>query len=158
MPMWLCRWPNGDCSVVLAETEQDAIAKLDEVGNAEGCPVTPLPECQINFHLTDEGELLLEGFGEETADSIWSRCYPILDAALPDESPEQWTADQRQAVQHAVTEERQRVTAGATPEPATELGRDMKKMLGAPTVVVDEIVSRGVGETLTQLKSPLKPH
>lgn len=158
MPMWLCRWPNGDCSVVLAESEQDAIAKLDEVGNAEGCPVTLLPECQINFHLTDTGELLLEGLGEETADSIWSRCYPILDAALPDESPEQWTAEQRQAVRQAVIEERQRVAPDATPEPATELGRDMKKMLGAPTVVVDGIVSREAGEALKKLKSPSKPN
>ena len=30
MPVYVCRWPNGDCSVVLAQNEQDAIIKLDE--------------------------------------------------------------------------------------------------------------------------------
>lgn len=37
MPLYLCRWPNGDCSVVWARNKQDAIAELDQVGNAEGC-------------------------------------------------------------------------------------------------------------------------
>ncbi len=25
MPLYLCRWPNGDCSVVWARTKEDAI-------------------------------------------------------------------------------------------------------------------------------------
>ena len=40
MPLFLCRWPNGDCSVVLARTKEDAIIELDQVGNAEDCPIT----------------------------------------------------------------------------------------------------------------------
>ena len=136
----------------------DAIAKLDEMSNAEGCPMTVLPECQVHFHLTDAAKLELEGFGEETADTIWSECYPTFDAALPVESPEHWTAEQRETVRHAVDGERERVTAAATPEPETELGRDMKKMVGASTTVVDRIVRREAGETLKKLKSPQKPH
>ena len=30
MPLFLCRWPNGDCSVVLARTKADAIVELDQ--------------------------------------------------------------------------------------------------------------------------------
>ena len=44
MPLCLCRWPNGDCSTVWARNEQDAILKLDEVSNAEGCPIVQLRE------------------------------------------------------------------------------------------------------------------
>ena len=158
MPMWLCRWPNGDCSIALAETQPDAIVKLDEVANAEGCPITVLPECQVHFRLTDTAKLELEGFGEETDETIFSECYPTLQAVLPVESPEHWTAEQRDTVRHAVDGERERITAAATPEPETELGRDMKRMLGAPTEVVDRIVRQDAGETLRKLKSPKKPH
>ena len=35
MPLYLCRWPNRDCSVVWASNKEDAIFELDEVGNAE---------------------------------------------------------------------------------------------------------------------------
>ena len=38
MPVYVYRWPNGDCSVVQARTKQAAIIKLDEMDNAEGCP------------------------------------------------------------------------------------------------------------------------
>ena len=64
MPLFLCRWPNGDCSAVLARSEQDALIKLDEVANAEGCPLVRLDDFQVHFHLTDDGELALESFGE----------------------------------------------------------------------------------------------
>jgi hypothetical protein len=43
MPLFLCRWPNGDCSIVLARTREDAIVELDQVGNAEDCPNAPQP-------------------------------------------------------------------------------------------------------------------
>ena len=44
MPMYLCRWPNGDCSAVWARDEQDATLKLDEVGDAKGYAIRRLPE------------------------------------------------------------------------------------------------------------------
>ena len=30
MPLFLCRWFNGDCSVVWARNKEDAIVELDE--------------------------------------------------------------------------------------------------------------------------------
>ena len=38
MPLYLCRWTNGDCSFVFAGSKREAIELLDGVGNAEGCP------------------------------------------------------------------------------------------------------------------------
>jgi hypothetical protein len=69
MPLFLCRWPNGDCSVVLAQTRDDAVVALDEVGNAEGCPITQVRTFQVHFALTDRGELALERLGEGTKPS-----------------------------------------------------------------------------------------
>ena len=34
-PPYLCRWPNGDFSIVVAATRQDAVAQLDEWAGAE---------------------------------------------------------------------------------------------------------------------------
>ena len=73
MPVYVCRWPNvRDCSVVQARSKQAAIIKLDQ--------------CQIHFRLTDEGQLELQSFGEETESGIWEFCYPVLDGVLPDRS------------------------------------------------------------------------
>jgi hypothetical protein len=30
MPLFLCRWRSGDCSVVLARTKADVIVELDQ--------------------------------------------------------------------------------------------------------------------------------
>jgi len=70
MPLFLCRWPNSECSVVLARTEDDAIVQLDQVGNAEDCPITQVRTFQLQFALTDRGELTLERFGEGTKSAI----------------------------------------------------------------------------------------
>ena len=158
MPLFLCRWPNGDCSAVLARNEQDALIKLDEMANAEGCPLVRLDDFQVHFHLTDDGELTLESLGEVTEDALWEFCYPVLDGVVPDEAPEHWSAQQREAVRQAVLQERARVHPEEVAEPETALGRDIKRQMGAPSVLVDEIVRQGGEETLRKLKRPRKPH
>ena len=65
MPLYLCRWPNGDCSVVWARTKEDAIVELDQVGNAEGCSLIPLRQFQVHLTVTDDGKLALESLSEE---------------------------------------------------------------------------------------------
>jgi hypothetical protein len=79
MPLYLCRWPNGDCSVVSAANKGDAIEIFDEVDNAEGCPLTPLPDFMVHFPLSDEGTIEFEGFCEATGDAIFRLAYPVLD-------------------------------------------------------------------------------
>ena len=141
-----------------AQSKQSAIIKLDEVDNAEGCPLIRLDECQVHFRLTDEGQLELQSFGEETESGLWHFCYPVLDGVLTDKAPEQWSATEREAVRQAVRQERDRVEPADVPEPDTELGRDIKKQMGASTAVVDEVVRQGGEETLRRLKTPRKPH
>ena len=108
MPLFLCRWPNGDCSVVLARTKEDAIIELDQVGNAEDCPITQVRTFQLQFALTDRGELALERFGEGTKEEVVAFAYPWLENALDDaycegyENYESLPPNRRKAIARAV--------------------------------------------------------
>ena len=152
MPLFLCRWPNGDCSVVLARTKDDAIIELDQVGNAEGCPITQVRTFQIHFTLTDQGELALERFGEGTKEGLVSFAYPLLESALADaycgggfESFESLPPNRRAVIARAVEQERSRLDREetATTEPQTELGREIKGRTDMPTILIDRLVRKG---------------
>jgi hypothetical protein len=77
MPVYLCRWENGDFSVVQAKNKMDAIQLLDEVGGASERNLTALRDFMVHFSLKDDGEFELEGFGEMT-DSYIEEAYPAL--------------------------------------------------------------------------------
>ena len=116
MPLFLCRWPNGDCSMVWARNQDDAIVELDQVANAEGCPITKVQTFQAHFTLTGRGELVLDGFGDGTKEEMVSFAYPLLDKALQDacgdadyDGHESLSADRRAAIAHAVEQERSRI-------------------------------------------------
>ena len=135
MPLFLCRWSNGDCSVVWARNTEDAIVELDQVANPEGCPITEVQTFQVHFTLTDQGELVLDGFGEGTKEEMVSRVYPLLDKALhdawadaDDDGHESLPVDRRAAITRAVEQERSRIAVDETPmkKPLTELGRDVR--------------------------------
>ena len=89
---------------------------------------------QIQFALTDRGDLSLEGFGEGTKEEIVSFAFPLLDKALADayedetaESDEGLAPNRRAAIAQAVEQERDRIALeeAATADPRTELGRDI---------------------------------
>ncbi len=71
MPLYLCRWLNGDCSIALASNKGAAIETLDELANAEGCALTILRELIVHFRLSDSGELEFEGLGEATEEAVF---------------------------------------------------------------------------------------
>ena len=166
MPLFLCRWPNGDCSVVLARTKDDAIVELDQVGNAEGCPIEQVRGFQIHFTLTDQGELALERFGEGTKEGVVSFAYPLLESALADaycgagfESYESLPPNRRAAIARAVEQERSRLDREetATTEPQTELGRAIKGRTDMPTILIDRLVRKGATKKLKNFKGRGKP-
>jgi hypothetical protein len=166
MPLFLCRWPNGDCSVVWARNRGDAIEELDQVGNAEGCPITPVHEFQLHLTLTDRGELGLEGLGDGIGPEIVARAYPVLDRALADaygdsayDLYEDLPPDRRAAITRAVEEERRRIDVDQPqiPEPLTELGRDIKSQMDLPTAFIDRAVRHAATKTLKRLRVRAKP-
>jgi hypothetical protein len=73
VPVFLCRWPNGDLSFVSFENEEDAIVMLDEWDNAELAELTQVEDFMVDFSLTDRGELELQAFGEHSEDDIRDR-------------------------------------------------------------------------------------
>ena len=68
MAIYLCRWPNGEFSIVNAKTKDDAIELLDEWGNAEQASLTRMPDCMFDFRLSDDGKIELANIAESTED------------------------------------------------------------------------------------------
>ena len=85
MPLYLCRWPNGDVSVLMARNKTDAIIQLDEFDNADYAEISRLSEFLVDFRLDDEGRLELAGLGEGTENTIMGTAFPDLEATLTSE-------------------------------------------------------------------------
>jgi hypothetical protein len=109
MKAFLCRWPNGDCSVVVANDRTHADSLLDEVDNPDRAELfelkksfaihfrlqTPTPEDGIEAALTLDDQAFSEGLGDELG-----RVYPILNEVLTREDATQ------EMVEEAVEQEK----------------------------------------------------
>lgn len=156
MALFLCRWENGDFSVVQANDKQHTIEMLDEVGNAEGMPVYRISEFIAHFRLTDEGTVELEEFGEGFGGHVWQRVYPALaetGVSLPGATPEN-----EARVKAAVQFERERVKPEPHAEPDTELGKLIRAQSDAPTSVVNRHVQTMASKVLKEIKPKGKPN
>src|SRR5882724_1439212 len=120
MPIFMCRWPNGDLSFVSARNKEDAIVMLDEWDNAELAELRRVQDFMVDFRLTESGELELQAFGESTLNDIWERAYPVLSEARLDESD-------GKAIRKAVRAEKQRVVGKKKSKLAdTEMGKALQ--------------------------------
>lgn len=91
-PPLICRWPNGDISLVAADSRAEADDILDEVQNPDRAELLPLNHpIAIHFSLkrvvpgdtvADALELDDSGFNEALLDSISERAYPVLSEVL----------------------------------------------------------------------------
>jgi hypothetical protein len=103
MSNFLCRWPNGDLSLVSARDRNGAIIILDEIGDATEAELFENNNLFINFTLTDQGHLEFENFAEPFESDIMEKCYPlILKARMADE-------DETEDYTQAATAERLRL-------------------------------------------------
>lgn len=89
MPLFVCRWQNGDFSAVNARSREEAIEVLGEIGNAEACELFAFDNFMVHFHTTSDmdnfEEMLpvrLGGFGEQTHRMLCERMYPAYCAAI----------------------------------------------------------------------------
>ena len=150
--LFLCRWPNGDFSVVKASSKDEAIELLDEIGNAEGSPVTPINDnFMVHFVLTDDGDFELQGWGEETGELIMKRAYPVLDEARMS-SLDKSDTERTDIIRRAVVRERDRVVEKRVKTPKTLLGQNLKGMMDAPTRKIDRIVDEEAAKRLKGFK------
>jgi hypothetical protein len=154
MAIYLCRWANGEFSIVNAKTKDDAIELLDEWGNAEQEILTRLTDCMLDFRLTDDGQIELANIGEFTQECIMKACYPRLSDALAtaerDETEQDFSERGREQVREAVELERTRLwdSQPQGKDAGTEIGRDIQKQIGAPSVVVNRIVRQAASKRL----------
>jgi hypothetical protein len=87
MPLFICRWQNGDFSAVSAASREAAMELLDEVGNADVAEVFTAKRFMVHFQLKKQVDVEdpvpvdLEGFGEETYDILCERVYPVYSKA-----------------------------------------------------------------------------
>ena len=99
MPIYICRWQNGNFSAVNAHSREHAILLLDEIGNAEACELFPVENFMVHFRLKDEADniegaspLELQGFGGEMLRMLYERVYPVYAKACV-EADEAWNED-----------------------------------------------------------------
>jgi hypothetical protein len=121
---FLCRWPNGDCSVLAAITKRDAIVQLDEWGAAEPHMLHPFERCMLDFELTESGDLQLTEIDEETRDIVYEACHPLLSEMLGSEELEPLISDSateqekktaKELLRNAVEKEKKRLWDAGTP-------------------------------------------
>jgi hypothetical protein len=126
VPVFMCRWPNGDLPFVSARNREDAIIALDELDNAEVAELRQVHDFMVDFRLTDSGDLELQGFGESCQEDIWNRAYPVLAKAIaeiPRSAAGEATSAGKKNIQAAVHVEKDRLIGKKVPKLAeTELG------------------------------------
>jgi len=162
MPLYICRWQNGDFSVVNARSKEHATILLDEVENADLAELFVIKDFLVNFRLKKEVDDMeefipveLEGFGDATGDALAERVYPVYHKAIM-EYDQDWPADDteevpqekfdagRKMLSDALTTERNRNWGSKEPvlsddEKAAELQRSA---LHLPKAVAEDIVKQ----------------
>jgi hypothetical protein len=91
-PPLICRWPNGDISLVAANSRTEADFLLDEISNPDRAQLLPLSHpIAIHFSLEriSPGDAIVDavclddpGFNEELMQSMFERVYPVLSQVL----------------------------------------------------------------------------
>jgi hypothetical protein len=154
MAIYLCRWPNGEFSIVSAKTKADAVELLDEWGNAEQALLSRMPDCMFDFRLRDDGQIELVDIGESTHDCIMETCYPELNKAFAtgewDDTGLDYSEKARRQIREAVELVRTRLwdSQPRVKEAETGLGREIQKQIGAASVVVNRIVQEAAKKRL----------
>jgi len=173
MPVFAVRSVDGQLGIVAARNRVDAVERLDEFANFEGCPIRELPELMLLLDIDDEGEFTLEHVGEEMDDVIRKFAYPVVENAFDDVLDQQEagqrdpidsnerTPAQQELIRKAVEAERERVRRKTTAEPLTARGRDMKRQLDLPTSLIrkqERRVARAILKRKEVPKDPRKRH
>lgn len=161
MPVFMCRWPNGDFSFVSAANQQKAVKTLEEIDNVDGCIFSVVEDFRVHFRLEEDGTFELERFGEMTEEVIWKE-YPILDKTLVQVfekvQGDRLTRQHMQVIGKAVSQERERVKPQEVQQPDTLLGQQGDKLMDAPTSIIDRAIEKSAIEKLKEFKPKGKPN
>jgi hypothetical protein len=173
MRIYAVRNEDGQLGIVAASNKVEAVERLDEFANFEGCPIRQLPELMLLLDVDDDGELTLDQIGEEMDEAVRAFAYPLVKQALAEvidqeESGERDPIDphervpaEKERIRKAVDAERERVRRKRTAEPLTERGREVKRYLDLPTSLVrhqENALARAILEGKDVPKDPKKRH
>jgi len=112
MPVYMCRWENGEVSVVSAKSKKDACLLLDELAEVEPDDLHPVSDFMLSFKLTDNGALdEVSEMGEDTQELFNQTIYPVLFQAKMkvDSASEATPQVKSRIIREAVREENSRL-------------------------------------------------
>ena len=155
MPAYLCRWMNGDVSIVMAADPEDAVIRLDEFGNADHAELYEIEDLMIDFRLEDDGRLRIQQWGDLTIETLMEKAFPHLNTAIRE------SLDGGEEVREGVSSERIRAVVELErtrllsdeeeegPQARTEVGREVQQTMGAPAALIDRL-SEQVGKKILE--------
>lgn len=164
MPLFICRWQNGDFSAVSARSRAEAEDLLDEVGNADGAEVFTVKNFMVHFRLKEKPDDLndlmpieFEGFGEETYSMLCEDIYPIYEKAVMDtgvglgEIPADLREEALKTLNEALITERNRNWGMKQPEQSDDPAvANLQKQLDMPKSAVESFVNEGRRKALAE--------
>ena len=123
MPVYVVRGMDGQVGIVAARNREDAVERLDEFADFEGCPIRELPDVMLLLRLDDDGEMALQQLGDEMEESIRQFAYPRLDKLWRSGQAfenQELTREAVKAKRERVQPKETRATDGAGNAPAAE--------------------------------------
>jgi len=111
MPVYICRWENGEVSFLSAKSKKDACLLLDEFAEVEPDDLHPVSDFMLSFKLTDNGALEVSEMGEDTQELFNQTIYPVLFQARMkvDSASEATPQVKSRIIREAVREENSRL-------------------------------------------------
>ncbi len=141
MPVYLCRWPNGDVSLAAGESEVADV--LDEVDNPDAAELMQLDHAiAVHFKLGtrpgQEGTLPLrfEDMSEQLESSIYERAYPVYNEVRT--KPDATAKELTEALKHE-----KNPTYRKSPDPSSNPSvAHLQDELQMPRVVLEHLAGR----------------
>lgn len=171
MPLFICRWQNGDFSAVSAASRDEAMELLDEVGNADVADLFTAKNFMVHFQLKAEADAVddpvpveLEGFGDDTYDMLCERVYPVYskvstklvdDLPASGEIPNAMREAALAKLKEAIVTERLRnmdskkVKLSEDPDVA-----ELQKERDTPRQIAEKVVKEHRRRAITEIQSP----
>ena len=68
MPLYLCKWADGSCSIVKAKNKNEACEFLDEVGDPTDRKIIEIKNLLFTLTPNESGEFDIRYIGDEFSD------------------------------------------------------------------------------------------
>ena len=170
MPLFICRWQDGDFSAVSAASRDEAMELLDEVGNADVADLFTVKNFMVHFQLKTEADNMeepvpveLEGFGEGTYEMLCERVYPVYskvsgkvvdDLPTTGEMPKEKRDAALKTLNEALVTERMRKRDSKKPKLSDDPEvAQLQKLADVPKPMAEQVVKERRRRTITKMPS-----